>query len=325
MASLYKRNGNWWVRYKVGGVWKGKATCYRIDRKNETRLAKLVAARLTDRELAETPQSATSERLLEWVPGWLKLVWGTGPVRTLKRYQRIWRVLADYLQTHSIEVAGQVTRELCLAYPEWRLQHHVGRNTSLAELNLLVQILDESIKGGELNRNHFGDWLHVTFLLGLFQAARLRQGMVPLECIDFSRQVITYPANIVKGGRPHSQPIDPRVLETLRAIVVMRQSQGAATLCDVPVVGSVEWRRFLDSLGLPELSQHGLRATYITRAALAGVPMSLTMKFVNHASAEVHRIYQVIGVDDLGSIHELIKLPLTDGLTAATCPQLVSP
>jgi hypothetical protein len=114
------------------------------------------------------------------------------------------------------------------------------------------------------------------------------------------------------------------VIDTLRAIVIMRQSQGAATLCDVPVV-ALEWRRFLDSLGLPELSHHGLRATYITRAALAGVPMSLVMKFVNHASTEVHRIYQVIGVDDLRSIHELIKLPLTNGLTAATCPQLVSP
>jgi integrase len=77
-------------------------------------------------------------------------------------------------------------------------------------------------------------------------------------------------------------------------------------LCEIPILPSLEWRRFLDELGLKHLVHHGLRATWITRAALCGVPESLAKRFVNHASSQVHAIYQKITATDL--------MPMLDAL-----------
>jgi len=56
-------------------------------------------------------------------------------------------------------------------------------------------------------RSKFG-WMHVTFLMGLYQAVRLRQSQIPLSRIDFRRRIIDYPSNRVKGGQGYSQPFE---------------------------------------------------------------------------------------------------------------------
>jgi hypothetical protein len=147
-------------------------------------------------------------------------------------------------------------------------------------------------------RDRFG-WMHVTLLMGLHQALRLRQAEIPLSCIDFRRRLISYPGIKVKGGKAHSQPIEPDFYPILQELVEHRRAMGKAMLCEIPELPSVKWRRFLDELGLKHLVHHGLRATWITRAALAGVPESLAKRFVNHASSQVHAIYQKITATDL--------------------------
>jgi integrase len=67
----------------------------------------------------------------------------------------------------------------------------------------------------------------------------------------------------------------------------------------LPSLRSSLWGCFLDELGFKDLVHHGLRATWITRAALAGIPESLAKRFVNHASSQVHAIYQKITATDL--------------------------
>jgi hypothetical protein len=91
------------------------------------------------------------------------------------------------------------------------------------------------------------DRMHVTFLMGLYQALRLRQSQSPLSCIDFRRRIITYPANKVKGGKAYSQPIDPGFFPILQELVAHRQALGSPLLCEIPLLASVEWRRFLDA------------------------------------------------------------------------------
>jgi integrase len=207
-----------------------------------------------------------------------------------------------------------------------------GRNTAINEMKFLAQILDEAISRGYIEKNparklgikkddsaekvpwsefeaeqvekalaesnKFG-WMHVTFLMGFYQAVRLRQSQIPLSRIDFQRRIIAYPSDRVKGGKGYSQPIDPTFYPILQELVSHRKSLGKSTLCEIPVLPSVEWRRFLDTLGFKHLVHHGLRATWITRAALAGVPESLAKRFVNHASSQVHAIYQKITATDL--------------------------
>jgi hypothetical protein len=56
----------------------------------------------------------------------------------------------------------------------------------------------------ELEENDPHGWMRCTFLLGRYQAVRLMQARVPLACIDLAGGNITYPPNIVKGGKGES-------------------------------------------------------------------------------------------------------------------------
>lgn len=110
----------------------------------------------------------------------------------------------------------------------------------------------------------------------------------------------------MKGGKGYSQLIDPGFYPILQELMEHRQAIGSPLLCEIPLLASIEWRRFLDELAIKHLCHHGLRATWITRAALAGIPESLAKRFVNHASSQVHTIYQKITATDL--------MPMLDAL-----------
>ena len=111
----------------------------------------------------------------------------------------------------------------------------------------------------------------------------------------------------MKGRKGFSQPIDPLFAPTLKSIMEHRRNIGEQALCTLPEIPSVEWRRFLDTLSLTHLSHHGLRATWCTKAAIAGIPEAQARRFVNHASDLIHQIYQRITATDLapmfGALH----------------------
>jgi hypothetical protein len=97
---------------------------------------------------------------------------------------------------------------------------------------------------------------------------------------------------VVKGAKAFTQPIAPALAPTLKKIVALRTAQSATTLCEVPPFASLKWRVYLDGFGYKGISHHCLRVSWISRAAKAGVPISQTMRFVNHSSQTIHRLYQ---------------------------------
>lgn len=270
---------------------------------------------------------------------WIDGRWGDRSNRTSRLYRRFFHRWLEYFEAIQVTHPAALQREQVTAYLDWRKKRGGGRNSAILEIKFLAMLMDEAISrdfasenparklrlkrdvspdkipwsdldvqrvGEELvARDKFG-WMHVTFLMGLYQAVRLRQSQIPLSRIDFRRRIIDYPGDRVKGGKGYSQPIDPGFFPILQELVAHRQSNRSPLLCEIPLLASVDWRRFLDELGLQHLCHHGLRATWITRAALAGVPESLAKRFVNHASSQVHAIYQKITADDL--------LPMLDAL-----------
>ena len=151
-------------------------------------------------------------------------------------------------------------------------------------------------------------WMSVSFELGLHQALRLRQTSFPLICVDFERGVITYPYEIVKGSKPFSHPIDQRVRPLLERI----RDSGAKLTCDMPPekdVPSIVWHDFFEKNKIEDACFHCTRVTWITRAAIAGVPISQAMRFVNHGSEEVHRIYTKLQVDDIMGVPDQVAFP----------------
>jgi hypothetical protein len=345
MASLYLRKDSSfiWVQYKgENGAWKSASTGYRHDNIGDRKQAKKLAKEKSLLEMANKPVN-TGRSWEDWVIPWITAKWGNRTNRTPKMYTNyFWRWL-EYLNKIEVTQPAALQREHVINYLEWRKKHGGHRNTAIHEIKFFGQVMDEAINRGYASTNpcrklhlektppkekipwsndevekalaaaeaqeRFG-WMHVAFLMGRFQAVRLRQSAVPLSCVDFNRRLITYPNEVVKGRKGYSQPIDPEFFPVLQELVAHRQKLGKPTLCDIPDdredPPSVQIRQFLDGLGLRHLVHHGLRATWITQAALSGVPESLAKRFVNHASTQVHQIYMKITATDM--------LPMLDGL-----------
>jgi hypothetical protein len=343
MASVYNRSDSpyIWISYKdASGKWRNSNSGYRKDNVGDRRQAELVAREKTLMELTARPVSPGRSAFAEWTAQWIEQRWGHKRNSTLQQYRRCFLTWQEYLTEIGTVTPAAVTREIVPGYGQWRKKRGTGHNTVIHELKFIAQIMEEAVRRGYARENparklglqqaeqehtppwkdeqikialaeaekadRFG-WLHVALLMGYHQAVRLQQSAVPLNSIDLEREVIEYPGSIVKGGKPFTQSIYPEFLPILAEIVAHRRQLGESRLCSLPKLPSLQIRWFLDGLGFKELSHHGLRVSWITRAALAGFPESVAMRFANHASREVHAIYQRIGSSDVAKFFDLLK------------------
>jgi len=341
MASIYIRKDcpTFWIRFKDdSGKWLSKATRFRKDNPGDRRQAELVARKFSYEEGLKNYDRKKNGGGWEWVVPWLADRYKNK--HTLDVYRRYWRHVSAYLVKQSLNSPDLVSYQTALDFRAFRMGQGVGTNTAIHELKFLGVIMGEAVKRGMLLANPISklgmrrdkpaeklpwtdeaihkvmeslwaapEWLRVTFWLGLYQAARLRQCEVPLDDIDLVRRRITY--RKTKGDKPFTQPLDEGIIAPLAKIISDRRKAGAKTLCELPPLPSVEWREFLDMLGLEGLVHHGLRVTWITRAAKSDgkVSVSLAMRFVNHGSTAVHEIYQKLNADDLALVPSAIDLP----------------
>jgi hypothetical protein len=357
MASIYRRpETNYiWITYKgEDGTRKRVNTGYRWDNNIERFQAEKLAKAKTFEEMKNKPIHERGG--WDWVPGFIEARWGQKQNGTLGLRKKYYHTFRKFVGEKGIAIPGAIRREHASMYLEWRKQTGAGRNTAIAEIKVMGTILEEAVARGYMTANPFRKlgfkqeeqkhktswtpeqvmvaieaaeeverfgWLHVALLLGRYQAIRLNQCQAPLVDVDLRRRIIHYSDSIVKGGKGYSQPIDPEFYPILCEIVEHRRKLGKSTLCELPLCSSVLIRRFLDGLsenddGFKLLCHHGLRATWITQAALSGViTETLAKRFVNHASSEVHAIYQRITATDL--------LPMLDAFVLARNKQAALP
>jgi integrase len=293
-------------------------------------------------------RSGRSDHWDDWVDKWLVDTYGAAKTQTLTVYQRYWRRFRPWLLAEKVTGPRQVTFNLALRYKLMRERNETGVNTIIHELKFLGVVMNEAIRRGFAAHNpcqkmglkrapqkgkdpwtvaqvaavaerihEQPDWMQATFILGLYQAARLRQCEVPLADIDLERRRITYWRTVagrplVKGNKPFTQPLAEAALPLLGDLMARRRAGGYESLCDIPACPSLEWRVFLDSLGFANISHHGLRATWITRAALNRdrVSREEAMRFVNHGSTSVHALYQRLNADDVSRVADALGLPV---------------
>lgn len=343
MASTYLRSNSpfVWLRFKEGGKWKSKVTPFRKDDRGDLRAAEVLARResVTERE------AAPAEHGWEWVDLFISKNYEGSTLRARKRSWERWR---EFLAGERIGNPSQFRYVHLNGFREMR-ERDIGINTVLNEIKIMSAVMAEAIRRefAEFNpclRMGFKrtkakekqpwsddevrtvaaalgsqpDWMRASFVLGYYQAARLRQAEVPLRDIDLNGLRITYWKTIdgrplVKGDRPFSQPIAQAAVPALLKLVQARQAGGFKALCEIPGPASIQWRRFLLTLGLGHLCHHGLRVTWITKAAQSRkITRAEAMRFVNHGSSAVHAIYQRLNADDIALVADALHLPALD-------------
>ena len=149
------------------------------------------------------------------------------------------------------------------------------------------------------------EWMQTAFEISLHTGCRLRETRLPMNCIDFKEDKITFPSP--KGGedRAFSVPM-PSALHPLFERI--RKSKQKFTV-EFPFQPSRRWQQFFIKIKKPHLCFHCLRVTYVNRLRRAGVPREAAMRLVNHASELIHKIYQREKVEDVEEWRDAVQYP----------------
>jgi integrase len=344
MASLYRKKNSpfWWIQFIDGsGERRNKSTGLRNDKPGETVKARALRAELEAKELNRNAGEVAGGSWETWVPQYLERHC-VSPL-TLQRYLGIWSWLAYWLQEEHLHSPRAITYRKALEYIDWRTAYKkqtgkvVSRNTAIMELKLLSMIMGEAVrlahadanplvsmklrsdrpaKKPELTDSEIRDirtalktepeWMQICFNIALHTGCRLKETRIPLNCLDFKENKITFPSP--KGGedRAFSIPMPSALRDIFLKLV--RNKKREFTL-DFPFQPSRQWLLFFNRIGKPHLCFHCLRVTYVNRLRRAGVPREKAMRLVNHSSELVHQIYQREKVEDVAQYRDAVQFP----------------
>jgi integrase len=343
MASLYRRQNspNWFIQYiDADGRRHNKSTGYRADDPADTLRARTFRAQTEAGELNRKTVVTGGGGWDTWVPQYLER--HCESPGTLVRYSGNWSWLAYWLQEKRYHSPRVITYRNALEYIDWRTNYKkktgktAGRNTAIMELKLLAMIMGEAVRLGHADANPLislklrrdkiakrpemtdeeiriirealttePEWMQIAFDISLHTGCRLRETRLPLNCIDFVENKITFPSP--KGGedRAFSVPMPTALRPLLRRISKARQEYTV----EFPFQPSRRWQQFFVKIGMPHLCFHCLRVTYVNRLRRAGVPRDAAMRLVNHSSELIHKVYQREKIEDVEKWRDAVQYP----------------
>ena len=339
-ASVYARKGSpfWWISYWHPKKQKRvhEATPYRLDAPQGKRKALDLADEKSKRARADKAETG-KDRWECWVEVFIADHYP--PATRKKTYDRMrgaWRQWREFLREAQVQVPRALNYNVVLEFVKWRSSQikpssgkKVSKNTALCDVRLMAVVMDEARRRGFADANpcdrlgiakdpakekrEFTDaeidqirselksrpeWMRVAFEIAIFQGCRLSETAMPLSQIDLDRRTIMFVAK-GRGGKKHI--FTTRLHDGLRPLIEDLIRRGRSTTCDMPAMASKEFHFFFKEIGLKDACFHCTRVTVITRLARAGVPISIAMAYVGHASETIHRIYQKLQPADAAS------------------------
>jgi integrase len=151
------------------------------------------------------------------------------------------------------------------------------------------------------------EWMQVAFEIALHTGCRLRETRIPLACVDFREDKITFPHP--KGGEDRAFSIP--MPTALRPLLEHMTAEKRQYTLEFPFQPSRRWQQFFIKVKKPHLCFHCLRVTYVNRLRRAGVPREAAMRLVNHASELIHQIYQREKVEDVVKWRDAVQFPVS--------------
>lgn len=281
--------------------------------------------------------------LAQWVQPWLDSMHKNAE-ETLECYSGSWKNLLRFFEIQGVKTAADVTRDHCHQYIEWRTDledknarkkqkgKKVCRNTALNDLRILRKVMFEAYNREWIDRNPVSklgikrdpppqkpvitdreraiveatfppvpDWREISWTIAINQGCRLKETSLPLSDVDFENDLITFR---LKGGKKHTTKLMPAVKTLLQRL----KDEGCTRTWQFHRLASRDWSRLFADLGL-KFSFHSTRVTVITKLARAGVNEQQALRFIGHASSEIHAIYTRLEADDLDSCVKALSSP----------------
>ena len=344
MASIYRKERSpfWFIQFTdAEGKRRNKSTGLRADHPGETVKARALRAQLESKELTRTAGEISGGDWESWVPQYLERHCES-PL-TLNRYLGNWQWITMWLQENRLHSPRAITYRNALGYLDWRTSYRkrtgktVGRNTAIMEMKLLAMVMGEAVRLGHADANPLvslklrkdkvakkpelsdaevadirealvsePEWMRIAFDIALHTGCRLRETRLPMGCIDFRENKITFPSP--KGGEDRAFSIP--MPTALRPIFEQLKASGQPFTLDFPFQPSRRWQQFLIKIGKPHLCFHCLRVTYVNRLRRAGVPREAAMRLVNHSSELIHQVYQREKVEDVEKWRDVVTFPV---------------
>jgi site-specific recombinase XerD len=215
------------------------------------------------------------------------------------------------------------------------------KNTAIGELKFLAQVMDEAkvrrlyradnparklglekektIAKPEISNDELSSifaaletrpaWMSRSFNLALRTGLRSAETRLVRSQVDWPNKLLRI--ENPKGGRAFSIPI----YSSIEPLIRKWWEGGDEAFWEPPegTLSGLSWTKFFREIGLGHLCFHCTRVTFISRGARAGIPEGMMMKLVNHASEEVHRIYQRLPPGDAARLVETIPIPDAPG------------
>jgi integrase len=325
MARLLKRPRSpfWYVEFKdaTGNICRESTKC-----KVDTREGERAANRILNKRSAAEKQTRTLPRnsaFSEWVVPFIHQHATHKLTRSV--YLNRWNMLTLFLNARDVKHPCQLTYAHCQEYVTWRISgaeiEKVSQNTARDDLGTLRFVMNEAVKrdyaphnpclnlriksvgrkerqeltdeqieavrlelktGLQPNGERWHDWMPIQFEIGLHTGRRLSETKIAMGMIDLERGEYTVR---VKGGKIKTKPIHSELLPLLKTI------KGEFTHNVGLSHSSRQWRLLFDKLGLPHISFHNLRVTFVSRCRRAGIDRWTAMQLCDHASAVIHEAY----------------------------------
>ena len=333
MASLFQQaeSAYWWLRDNQNR--RRSLKPLRWDVHADTRKAREICAA---ESLGELQVGEVRGESWAWLTEWLALRYrGEKKAKTLERYMTAWRTLKVFMDKEKLDAPRQFTHTHAHAYLKWRPNpqtpgiYRCSLNTAVWELKVLGIFYQEAIRRklamenpcaklgvektkpdekpeiteDEIAKIRKGllkqpEWMRVSFEIGLAQGCRLRETSIPLSDIDLDKMEVKF--GLMKGDKPFTTKLNRNLVPLIQQL----RARGAKRTCELGDNPSREFSKFFQQppprgLGMKHLCFHCTRVTAITWMARGGVPMAQAMRFVNHSTEAVHRIYQRLVAADV--------------------------
>jgi integrase len=266
-----------------------------------------------------------------WVGGFLAVTYGESS--TGRNYTRNWGVVRRFLELRQVCSIASISRHICNEYVLYRVGQGARRITARHELKVLSVILNEAVDRNLIPHNPLHglrirveprlekpeitpameaetralialepwhrEFLQISFDIGMLHGRRISETRVKVSDVDLERGVITFQ---VKGGKAHTTQLHPKLVPLFTRLKKKGQ-EWSFDFPDRPDYMSQIWTRFFKRHGLskrhPNLCSHCFRVTAVTRLARANVSEAKAMRYVGHASEDIHRIYMRLHLGDV--------------------------